>query len=78
MILPFTIGVYFLATHQYMLDPVLAYLGFSEYVFMQYYRVREPFVRHLLMRRATMCMAWVAVIDAALCCLFIFVPSTRL
>lgn len=78
LILPFTIAVYFLATHQYMLDPILGYLGYSEYVFMQYYRVKEPFVRHLLMRRSTMCLAWIALIDTALCCLFIFVPGKRL
>jgi len=78
LILPFTVAIYFLATHQYMLDPVLAYLGYSEYVFMKYYPVKEPFVRSLLMRRATMCLAWVFVIDAALCCLFIFVPGKRL
>lgn len=78
MILPFTIGVYALASHQYMLDPILALVGFSEYTFMSYSRVREPFVRKLLVRRAWMVLAAVALIDVALCCLFILVPGKRL
>lgn len=45
IILPFTIGVYLLATHQYMLDPLLALVGYSEYTFMSYTRAKEPFVR---------------------------------
>ena len=45
-ILPFTVGVYLLATHQYMLDPILALAGYSEYTFMNFSRVKEPFVRY--------------------------------
>ena len=45
LILPFTVGVYFLCSHQYMLDPVLALAGFSEYTFMSFARIKEPFVR---------------------------------
>jgi len=45
VILPFTVGVYFLASHQYMMDPVLALLGYSEYTFFSVHRVKEPFVR---------------------------------
>ncbi|KAL1582923.1 hypothetical protein WHR41_08406 [Cladosporium halotolerans] len=77
-ILPFTVGVYLLATHQYMLDPLMALAGYSEYTFMSFSRVKEPFVRKLLNKRALMCLAWIAVVDAALCCLFIFVPGKRL
>lgn len=47
LILPFTIGVYALASHQYMLDPVLALAGFSEYTFMSFARIKEPFVRYI-------------------------------
>ena len=47
LILPFTVGVYFLASHQYMLDPLLALVGFSEYTFMSYSRIKEPFVRYV-------------------------------
>ena len=45
LILPFTVGVYFLASHQYMLDPIMALAGFSEYTFMSFARIQEPFVR---------------------------------
>lgn len=45
LILPFTVGIYFLGTHQYMLDPILALLGLSEYTFMSFARIKEPFVR---------------------------------
>lgn len=46
-ILPFTVGVYLLASHQYMLDPLLALAGYSEYTFMSYSRIKEPFVRYV-------------------------------
>ncbi|KAI9709755.1 MAG: Bud site selection protein, Revert to axial protein 1 [Bogoriella megaspora] len=77
-ILPFTLGVYLLASHQYMLDPITALAGFSEYTFFDWYRIREPFVRRLLSKRAIMCLSWIVAIDAALCALFIFVPGKRL
>jgi hypothetical protein len=96
-ILPFTVGVYLLATHQYMMDPILALVGYSEYTFMNFSQVKEPFVRYgcialvasgrihtdlhdrkLLNKRALMCLAWIALVDAALCCLFILVPGKRL
>lgn len=95
-ILPFTVAVYLLATHQYMLDPLLALAGSSEYTFFNFTRVREPYVKYvlyrsfipilhadcehrkLLGRRALMCLLWIAVVDAALCLLFILVPGKRL
>ena len=61
-----------------MLDPLAALAGFSEYTFFDFYRIREPFVRRLLSKRAIMCLGWIAVIDAALLVLFIFVPGKRL
>ncbi|KIW08581.1 uncharacterized protein PV09_00545 [Verruconis gallopava] len=78
LILPFTLGIYFLATHQYMLDPILALVGSSEYTFFSFARVKESFVRQLLIKRSWMVFFAVAVIDAALCCLFILVPGKRL
>ena len=48
LILPFTVGIYFLASHQYMLDPILALAGFSEYTFMHFARIKEPFIRYVL------------------------------
>jgi hypothetical protein len=47
LILPFTVGIYFLGSHQYMLDPILALLGYSEYTFMNFARIKEPFVRYV-------------------------------
>ncbi|KAK0748014.1 RGS domain-containing protein [Apiosordaria backusii] len=78
LILPFTLGVYFLASYQYSLDPVLALLGFSEYTPFNFSRIREPYVRKLLARRAIMVLAVTVLIDAALCVLFILVPGKRL
>ncbi|CAK3754999.1 regulator of G signaling superfamily [Lecanosticta acicola] len=77
-ILPFTLGVYLLATHQYMLDPILALAGFSEYTFLSFSRIKEPFVKRLLTKRSLMCLMWIFLITTALCCLFIFVPGKRL
>ena len=78
LILPFAVGVYFLASHQYMLDPILALLGMSEYTFMSFQRVKEPFVRKLLNKRALMCMGIIFLVTAVLCLLFILVPGKRL
>ncbi|KAK4463146.1 RGS domain-containing protein [Cladorrhinum samala] len=78
LVLPFTIGVYCLASYQYSLDPILALIGFSEYTPFNFSRVREPYVRKLLARRAVMVLAVTLLIDAALCVLFILVPGKRL
>ncbi|KAF4550731.1 Regulator of G protein signaling domain-containing protein 1 [Elsinoe fawcettii] len=78
VILPFTVGIYFLASHQYMLDPLLALAGFSEYTFMTFQRIKEPFVKKLLNKRALMCLGVIFLITAALCLLFILVPGRRL
>ncbi|KAG8629783.1 hypothetical protein KVT40_001402 [Elsinoe batatas] len=78
LILPFLVGIYFLASHQYMLDPLLALAGYSEYTFMHFQRVKEPFVRKLLNKRALMCLGVIFLITAALCLLFILVPGRRL
>lgn len=48
LILPFTIGIYLLTSHQYMLDPFLALAGYSEYTFVSFAKIQEPFVRYLL------------------------------
>ncbi|RDL33220.1 Uncharacterized protein BP5553_08659 [Venustampulla echinocandica] len=78
LILPFTVGVYSLSSHQYALDPILALVGFSEYTFMSFSRVRERFVRKLLNKRALMVLGVTLLIDAALVVLFVFVPGKRL
>ncbi|KAI9805829.1 MAG: hypothetical protein M1825_000443 [Sarcosagium campestre] len=78
LVLPFTLGVYFLASHQYALDPVMALVGFSEYTFMSFSRIREPFVRKLLNQRAMMVLGVTLLVVAALVVLFVFVPGKRL
>ncbi|KAH6669275.1 RGS domain-containing protein [Halenospora varia] len=78
LILPFTVGVYALCSHQYALDPILALVGFSEYTFMSFSRIREPYVRKLLNKRALMVLGVTILIDAALVVLFVFVPGKRL
>jgi hypothetical protein len=78
LILPFTVGVYTLASYQYSLDPVLALIGLSEYTPFNFSRVREPYVRKLLVRRALMVLAVTLVVDVALCVLFVLVPGKRL
>lgn len=78
LILPFTIGVYCLACYQYSLDPILALIGLSEYTPFQFSRVREPYVRKLLAKRAIMVLAVTLLVDAALLVLFILVPGKRL
>jgi hypothetical protein len=78
LILPFTVGVYFLASYQYSLDPVVALVGYSEYTPFNFSRIREPYIRKLLAKRALMVLAITLLIDAGLCLLFVLVPGKRL
>ncbi|KEY75257.1 hypothetical protein S7711_07611 [Stachybotrys chartarum IBT 7711] len=78
LILPFTVGVYLLASYQYSLDPVMALIGYSEYTPFNFSRIREPYVRKLLAKRAIMVLAVTFLVDAGLCLLFILVPGRRL
>ncbi|EFE38028.1 hypothetical protein TRV_07305 [Trichophyton verrucosum HKI 0517] len=78
VILPFSIAAYFLSSYQYKIDPILALTGLSEYTFMNWTRIREPYVRALLVKRASVSLLLAVVIALALCLLFILVPGTRL
>ncbi|KAI8624208.1 RGS domain-containing protein [Xylariaceae sp. FL1651] len=77
-ILPFTVGVYLLASYQYSLDPVMALLGFTEYTPFAFAQIREPYVRKLLVKRSITVLAITILIDAAVSLLFILVPGKRL
>ena len=55
----------------------MAVLGFSEYTFMNWSRIKEPFIRKLLMTRATMAFFVFAAVAVALSILFIFVPGAH-
>ncbi|KAL9009397.1 MAG: hypothetical protein Q9173_005567, partial [Seirophora scorigena] len=77
-ILPFTIGIYLLSSHQYHLDPILALVGLSEYTFFNFSRLEEPYVRKLLTKRALMVLFVTILVGVAVIVLFIFVPGHRL
>lgn len=77
-ILPFTIGVYLLASYQYSLDPIMALLGYTELTPFEFTSIREPYIRKLLFQRSLVVLAVTAFFDAALCVLFILVPGHRL
>ena len=71
-------AAYFVSSYQYNIDPLMAYLGFSEYTFLNWARIQEPYVRALLNKRATATVLIAAVVAVSLCVLFIFVPGTML
>ncbi|KAI9376012.1 RGS domain-containing protein [Aspergillus egyptiacus] len=78
VILPFVIASYFIMSYQYKIDPAMAFLGYSEYTFMNWSPIREPYVRKLLTKRAIATLLITTVVAAALSVLFIFVPGTML
>jgi len=78
LILPFLVGVYCLIAHQYSLDPIMGLIGVSEYTFMNFMKVREPYVRKLLIKRSAWIMVLTIVVTAALVCIYTFVPGKRL
>ncbi|KAF8463082.1 RGS domain-containing protein [Kalaharituber pfeilii] len=78
LILPFSVGVYFLMAHQYSLDPIMALVGVSEYTWMHFMRIKEPYVRRLLSQRAIWILLLSILIVAALVVLFALVPGKRL
>jgi hypothetical protein len=61
-----------------MLDPLFAFTGVSEYTFMNFNRIHEPYVRQILVKRGIITFFTFLIVDTALCCLFIFVPGKRL
>jgi hypothetical protein len=76
--LPFVVGAYFIAAYQYRVDPLIALAGFSEYTFMNWTRIREPYVRSLLNQRALISLLIAGALAAALSLIFILAPGTRL
>lgn len=78
IILPFAVASYFIISYQYKIDPIMALLGYSEYTFMNWAPIREPFVRKLLNKRALVTAMIAFLTAAALSILFIFVPGTML
>ncbi|KAI5780340.1 RGS domain-containing protein [Peziza echinospora] len=78
LILPFFVGIYFLMAHQYSLDPVMALMGVSEYTWMHFMKIKEPYVRSLLRQRAIWILSLTVLFVAALVVLFALVPGKRL
>ena len=78
LFLPFTFALLFLISHQYELDPILVFFGQSETTPFRTLRIREPYVRKLLIGRSIWVSILVAVGVAALTLLFWAVPGHRL
>ncbi|KAJ5611962.1 hypothetical protein N7528_009067 [Penicillium herquei] len=78
VILPFAVASYFIVSYQYKIDPVMAFIGYSEYTFMNWAPIRENYVRQLLNKRAIVTAAVAFLITVALSILFIFVPGTMM
>ncbi|KAJ5662275.1 uncharacterized protein N7477_009891 [Penicillium maclennaniae] len=78
IILPFAIASYFIVSYQYKIDPVMAFIGYSEYTFMNWAPIREPYVRKLLNKRAMVTAGISFLTAAALSILFVLVPGTML
>ncbi|KAK9464091.1 RGS domain-containing protein [Lipomyces oligophaga] len=78
LILPFSVGVYGCMAFQYYLDPIAVLLGYSELTYGRYHRIREPYVRSLLGRRAVWVFTVTVLVIVCLCVLFCLVPGRRL
>ncbi|KAJ1033627.1 hypothetical protein NDA13_001613 [Ustilago tritici] len=78
VILPFSVAVLLLMSHQYELDPILVLLSQSETTPFRLIRIREPYVHRLLLQRSLGVLLLIALITAALTVLFVFVPGHRL
>lgn len=78
LILPFSIGIYCLTTHQYRIDPILALANFSERAFMKFTVIREPYIARLMKKRARVVIFVDILLTVVTIVLFVFVPGKRL
>ncbi|KAF7978390.1 hypothetical protein HWV62_781 [Athelia sp. TMB] len=78
LFIPFTIAILCLISHQYELDPILVFFGQSETTPFRTLRIREPYVKKLLIGRAIWVSLLIALFVAALTLLFWAVPGHRL
>ncbi|KAG5356505.1 Protein rax1 [Yarrowia sp. C11] len=78
VLLPFAIGWYLVIAGLFSLDPIQALLGFSESSLTKRVRIKEPFVRRLLLIRSSWVMLWVVVVTACFTVIFACVPGHRL
>ena len=78
LFLPYGVAILFLISHQYELDPILVFLGQSESTPFRTLRIREPYVKKLLIGRALWVSTLVAACTVALTMIFWAVPGHRL
>ncbi|KAF8880513.1 hypothetical protein BD779DRAFT_1761765 [Infundibulicybe gibba] len=78
LFIPFTFAILFLVSHQYELDPMLVFLGQSETTPFRTLRIREPYVKKLLLGRAIWVTILVGAFVTALTLIFWAVPGHRL
>ncbi|ANZ73935.1 BA75_00080T0 [Komagataella pastoris] len=80
VVIPFFIGAYLLITSIYNIDPVLSILGYGESkaTHSGLIKLKEPFVRRLLLKRGLWVLLLTSVIAAVLSIIFALVPGKRL
>ncbi|KAH7338401.1 hypothetical protein B0J17DRAFT_662386 [Rhizoctonia solani] len=78
LFIPFTIAFLLLISHQYELDPILVFLRQSETTPFRTLRIKERYVKHLLMGRAAWVCLLVAVLSVVFTIIFWAVPGRRL
>jgi len=78
LFIPFSFALLFLISHQYELDPILVFLGHSETTPFRTIRMREPYVKKLLLGRAIWVTFLVTLGVVALTMMFWAVPGHRL
>ncbi|KAL0958850.1 hypothetical protein HGRIS_014169 [Hohenbuehelia grisea] len=78
LFIPFTFAILFLVSHQYEIDPILIFFGQSETTPFRTLRIREPYVKKLLLGRAIWVTFLVAAFTVALTLIFWAVPGHRL
>ncbi|OCH91769.1 hypothetical protein OBBRIDRAFT_774695 [Obba rivulosa] len=78
LFIPFAVAILFLISHQYELDPILVFFLQSESTPFRTLRIREPYVKKLLLGRAIWVTVLVSACTVALTMIFWAVPGHRL
>jgi len=78
LFIPFALAALFLVSYQYELDPVLVFCGQSESTPFRLIRIKEPYVKKLLVGRALWVTLMIVVTFTALTLIFWAVPGHRL
>lgn len=78
IILPFTIAFLLILSYSYDMDPLLVFVGFSETTAFRTLRIREPYVKKLLMGRSMWVTFLTILLVTCATVLFTLVPGHRL